>query len=162
MIGCLVVKAHTLADIEDFLRQKRIALAGVSRGDQHFSRTMLRELVQRGYEVIPVNPAAEEIEGIACRPSVAAIHPPADAALIMTPPAQSAGVVKDCVAGGVSRIWLHAATKPGSVTEEAVAAGRDAGATVIAGECPFMFLEHTGWVHRAHRFLRGLTGALPK
>lgn len=156
------MKAHTLADIEHFLRQKRIALVGVSRREQHFSRTMMRELAQRGYEVIPVNPSAEEIEGIACRPSVAAIHPPADAALIMTPPARSAGAVKDCVAGGVSRIWLHAATKPGGEIEEAAATGRDAGATVIAGECPFMFLEHAGWVHRAHRFFRGLTGALPK
>lgn len=153
---------HSLADIEDFLRQKRIALVGASRDSRHFSRVMLRELAGRGYEVLPVNPKASTIEGLPSSASVAASQPSVDAALIMTPPGESAAAVRDCVAGGVSRIWLYAAVTQGSVTAEAIEAGRDAGATVIAGECPFMFLPNAGFIHGVHRLIRRIGGALPR
>ena len=35
-------------------RQRRIALVGASRDGNHFSRHVLRELVRRGYDVVPV------------------------------------------------------------------------------------------------------------
>ncbi len=40
----------------EFLAQKRIALVGVSRQEKDFSRMVLRELVRRGYDVVPSAP----------------------------------------------------------------------------------------------------------
>lgn len=52
----------SLARIREFLGQKRLAIVGVSRQPRDFSRALFREFCSRGYEVVPVNPAAREIE----------------------------------------------------------------------------------------------------
>ena len=44
------------ARIDDFLSRKRLALVGVSRNPQDFTRSMFREFRRRGYDVVPVNP----------------------------------------------------------------------------------------------------------
>jgi predicted CoA-binding protein len=85
----------------EFLARRRFALVGASREEKSFSRYVLRELLRRGYEVVPVNPAVAELDGRRCFPRVQDVTPPVDAALIMTPPARSGDAVVDCLAAGV-------------------------------------------------------------
>lgn len=49
--------------IEDFLAQKRIAMVGGSRQVKDFSVLLFKELRQRGYDVVPINPHASDISG---------------------------------------------------------------------------------------------------
>ena len=57
--------ATTRAEIDKFLSNHRIALVGVSRNPQDFSRAVFRELTARGYDVVPVNPLSlAEVSGI--------------------------------------------------------------------------------------------------
>ncbi len=65
--------------IDDFLAHKRLAVVGVSRDRRHFSRSVVRALRERGYEVIPVNPQTGEIDGLPCVPRVQAIGLPSRA-----------------------------------------------------------------------------------
>jgi predicted CoA-binding protein len=146
----------TLAN--DFLARKRLAVVGVSRDPRDFSRGLFREMLRRGYDLVPVNPAGGTIEGLTCARRVQDIAPPVDGALVMTRPAQTEDVVRDCAAAGVGRVWLHRGVGPGAVSEAAVAFCREKGISVVEGECPFMFLPGCGFVHRAHGFLRRLTG----
>src|SRR5215468_860431 len=53
----------TRADIDDFLALQRIAMVGVSRNSKDFSRTLFRDLCDRGYDVVPVNLFVDEIAG---------------------------------------------------------------------------------------------------
>ncbi len=73
--------------IQDFLGQKRLAVVGVSRQPKDFSLVLFRELRKRGYDAVPVNPQAEEIDEQPCYARLQAIHPPVDGALLMTSPA---------------------------------------------------------------------------
>jgi predicted CoA-binding protein len=66
------------AIIDDFLAHKRIAFVGVSRNASDFSRQLWGELKRRGYDLIPVNPDAAEIDGVPCVPAVTAIEPAPD------------------------------------------------------------------------------------
>jgi hypothetical protein len=59
-------------------------------------------------------------------------------------------VIKDCAAGGIRRVWMYRRSPA------AVAFCESHGMTVIAGECPLMFLPDTGWVHRLHGWFRGV------
>ena len=43
-----------------------------------------------------------------------------------------------------------------------IAACRERGIEAIHGECILMFAEPAGFVHRLHRWLRGVTGKLPE
>ena len=57
------------APVEDFLAQKRIAVAGVSRSDKAAPANLIyRKLRDTGHQVFPVNPNAEKVEGDACYP----------------------------------------------------------------------------------------------
>ena len=140
------------ADIDDFLAQHRIAMVGISRDPEDFSRKLFRELRRRGYDVVPVNPFAEEVEGQDCFQNLQAIDKPVDGALLMTPFWDSERVVRECAALGIGRVWLYRAQGRGAVSEEAVEFCRSQNMRVAEG-CPYMFLPATGLVHRAHGFL---------
>ena len=140
----------------DFLAQQRLAVVGVSRDPKDFSRCLFRELKKRGYDLVPVNPTGGEIEGLPCAARVQDIRPPVDGALLMTRPEVSEQVVRDCVAANIPRVWLHRGIGPGAVSAAAVALCRQHGIVVVEGECPYMFLPASGFIHRTHGFFRRL------
>ena len=150
-----------LAAIQRFLATDRFAMVGVSHAPAEFSRALWREFRSRDYDVVPVNPAAAEIDGQRCYARVQDIAPPVEAALLMTPASVTPEVVRDCAAAGVKLIWMYRAGGAGAVSKEALDFCAAQGVAVIPGECPFMFLEHSGWIHRAHGFVRRITGRYP-
>ena len=151
----------SLKDIEDFLSQKRIAIVGVSRNPASFSAKLFEEFGRRGYDVVPVNPNTSEVLGRRCFAHVQEIQPPVSAALLMTAPQVTEGVVRDCAEIGISRIWMYRAGGQGSATPEAVEFCQGRGMQVIPGECPLMFWQDAGLLHRAHGFFRKIAGHYP-
>ena len=145
----------------EFLAQRRVALVGVSHDPRELSRALFRELRQRGYDVVPVNPLLESVEEVPCARRVQDVKPVVDWALLMTPPEMSDRVVRDCAEAGVTRVWLHRGAGHGSVSPAAVSFCRDNGIAVVDGACPFMFLPKAGFVHRAHSFVARLLGHHP-
>ena len=138
------------ASIDRFLQCERLAFVGVSRNPKEFANVVYREFRDRGYEVFPVNPNADEVEGVRCYRTIAEL-PDVDGAVVMVPAAGATEVVEQCAARGIGRVWLHRGAGKGSVSDEAVESARAAGIDVVDGACPLMFLTDTGWVHRLHR-----------
>jgi hypothetical protein len=147
--------------IADFLAQKRIALIGASRNPKDFNATMFRDLRRHGYDVVPVNPNAKEIDGVPCYERVQEINPPVEAALVMTKPDAAATVVKDCLEAGIKRVWLYRAAGQGAMSAAAVDFCRSNGISVVPGFCPYMFLPETPWFHRLHGFFLKITRSYP-
>jgi len=137
-----------------FLRARRVALVGASRSEKDLSRAVLKELVARGYDVVPVNPAVAEVAGRRAFARVSEVTPPPDAALVMTPPARAEEVVRDCVAAGVREIWFHRGAGPGAASPAALALCAASGIHAVKDLCPFMALPGAGFPHRLHGFLR--------
>ncbi|HTP85660.1 MAG TPA: CoA-binding protein [Bryobacteraceae bacterium] len=138
-------------EIADFLGRKRIAVVGVSTDQPSFSRGLFREFVKRGYDAIPVNPRAKQIEGRRCYASVCDIDPKPDAVLIMTPPRRTDEIVCDCAESGVDSVWMYGVGGRGAVSEPAIEFCRERGIHVIPGECPYMFFPKAGF-HAIHGF----------
>ena len=147
--------------VKDFLGLKRIAVVGVSQQAGDFSRTLFREFQTRGYDVVPVNPAATNIEGQRCFAQVQDISPPVDGVLVMTRPKVTNSVIRDCADAGIRRVWMYRAVGKGAVSADAVKFCESHGISVVAGECPFMFLPEAAWIHRAHGALRMMAKAYP-
>jgi uncharacterized protein len=152
---------NTLESIHDFLKQKRLALVGISHRKEDFSRGVFRELRRRGYSVIPVNPKLSEVEGQRCFQHVQDVTPPVDAALLMTSPSVTEEVVRDCKLAGVRQVWMHQGAGAGAVNPQASNFCRQHGIRVIEGECLFMFLPGTPLFHRLHGCVRKLMGKYP-
>jgi predicted CoA-binding protein len=148
--------------IQDFLGQKRFAIVGVSQSPKDFSRSLFREFRERGYDPVPVNPAAREIEGQACFSRLQEIQPPVHGALLMTSPAVTDAVVRDCAEAGIKRVWMYRAGGRGAVTQEAVQFCESSGMAVIPGECPLMFLPGGAWFHRFHGLVKKIARTYPR
>ncbi|MCB9437166.1 MAG: CoA-binding protein [Anaerolineales bacterium] len=152
----------SLEQIQAFLGQKRLAFVGLSRQDKDFSRILFNEFQKRGYEVIPVNPNADEIAGLKCYAHVQDIEPPVENALIITPSEATEGVVQDCATAGVKRVWMHRGEGIGAVSQPALDYCQAHQIDVVDGYCPFMFFENAQWFHRLHGFVVKVTGKYPQ
>lgn len=152
---------NSRAQIDEFLSNKRLAIVGLSRHPEDFTRQVFREFLRVGFDVVPVHPDAKVIAGRSCYKRVQDIQPPVTQALLFTRPEVTENVVRDCAAAGLTRVWMHRGGGAGAVSGEAVAFCRQRGIGVIAGECPMMFLN-PGFVHRVHGFIKKVTGRYPK
>lgn len=149
--------------VDDFLAQRRIAVAGVSRTDRNAPANLIyRKLRDRGYAVFAVNPHAGEVEGDPCAPDLASIEGGVDGVVVATRPQDTDRVVRDCVTLGIPRVWMHRSFGQGSVSDSAVAFCREHGIRVIAGACPMMYCAPVDFGHTCIRFVLRVSGGLPK
>jgi predicted CoA-binding protein len=147
----------------EFLAQRRIAVTGVSRHPQgHGSNTVYRRLRARGYEVFPVNPNADEVEGDPCYADLRSIPGGVDAVVIGTRPERAEATMHECSELGIGHVWMHRGPGAGSVSEKATAYGREHGITVIDGGCPLMFEPTADVAHKLMRYVFTAAGNVPK
>ena len=151
----------TIHDVEDFLALHRIAMVGVSRNPKDFSRLLFREMCDRGYDMVPINLGADEIDERECFHSLQAVKEPVEGVLVMTPFHATLQVVQDCAAAGVRNVWIYRAGGRGAVSPEAIAFCKGNGIRVVDGHCPFMFFPETKFVHRVHGLLQKITRRYP-
>src|SRR3989304_1391455 len=95
------------ATVQDFLKQKKIAVVGASRSGKGFGNIALKELKAKGYSVYPVNPNAQTIGGEPCYPSLSALPDKVDGVLIVVPPDETDTVVREAYKAGIRRIWMQ-------------------------------------------------------
>lgn len=152
------------ARVDDFLAQKRIAVAGVSRDNDHHPAANLiyRRLKRTGHHVFPVNPNMQTFDGDHCYPDVQSIPNGVDGVVIITRPETTERIVRDCRSAGVRRVWMHRSIAKGSsVSAQAVEYCRQHDISAIAGACPMMFGPGVDFGHRCMRWLMKLTAGLP-
>jgi len=150
------------AAVAEFLRGKRIAVAGVSRSHGEAANAVFVKLRDSGYEVFPVNPNASEVEGVKCYPDLAAIPGPLDGVVIVTAPAVSLELVRQCEVRGVRKVWFHRSFGAGSVSAEAVRACHAAGIQCIVGGCPLMYCDPVDVGHQCIRWLLKWSARVPR
>jgi len=152
------------AKVHDFLAQKRIAIAGVSRDKSHHpvGNLIYDRLKKSGHDVFPVNPHMQTFEGDRCYPDLQSIPGGVDGVVIITRPETTDQIVRDCNNAGVHRVWMHQSIGKGtSVSPEAVEYCRQHHIQVIAGACPMMYGDGVDVGHMCMRWILKLTGGLP-
>ena len=148
---------------KDFLACRRIAVTGVSHAPKgHGSNTVYVRLRERGYEVYPVNPNAETVEGDKAYPDLASIPSGVEAVVIGTRPEHADATVRAASDLGITRVWMHRSVDAGSVSPQEAAWGREHGMTVIEGGCPLMFEPVSDGGHKAMCWFLKLTGSVPR
>ncbi|MCW8085090.1 CoA-binding protein [Sabulicella glaciei] len=123
-----------MTDIASLLRQtRRIAVVGASNKPDRPSFGVMRFLLNRGYEVTPVNPglAGQEIHG--CR-VVGSLEEagPLDMVDVFRRSSDAGAVADEAVRLGAKSVWMQL----GVVDEDAAARARAAGLEVVMDRCP--------------------------
>lgn len=117
------------ARIRAFLESGPYAVMGASSNREKYGNKVLRCYLQHGKEVFPINPRAEEIEGLKAYPTLADLPKRVRAISVITPPKVTEAVVQEAIGAGVKHIWMQ----PGADSPEAIRAAEAAGIEVIAG-----------------------------
>jgi uncharacterized protein len=115
-----------------FLAGKRFAVAGVSRSSDQPANAILRKLRTSGFEAVPINPNATELEGGPCYPDLASVPGQVDGVVVVTHPAAAERVVRDAAARGIRQVWFHRLFGEGSVSDSASRTTRSAAAWAAA------------------------------
>lgn len=120
--------------IKEFMAQKKFAVVGATDNPEKYGHQILINLKKRNYEVYPVNPRLDTVEGTKCYPTIADIPEKVDVVDFVVPPAATESILKDCLNLGLDRIWLQ----PGSESEAAIKFCEDNNLKVVHGVCVMM------------------------
>ena len=123
--------------IRDVLKNtRRIAMIGASPNPSRPSNGVLRFLLSKGYDVVPINPghAGKEIHGQTVVASLADIEGPIDMVDVFRAADQLPAVVDEVLAlpNRPKVIWGQLTVR----NDEAAKKAEDAGITVIMDRCP--------------------------
>ncbi len=148
----------TLNEIQKFLQPRKMAIAGASRNAKKFGGVVLKELLDKGFELYPVNPYAEEIQGIKCYKSIDELPGDVEHLIILTPKEETDSVVEAAIKKGIKMVWIQQK----SDTPEAVRILEEKGIPVIHKKCILMFAPPVKGFHGFHGFLAKTFGSYPK
>jgi acyl-CoA synthetase (NDP forming)/GNAT superfamily N-acetyltransferase len=104
-------RSANVASLRPALTPASIAVVGASRRERSIGRSILRNVTTGGFSgpVYAVNPAVTELDGVPCVPSVTALPPGIDLAVIATPAATVTGIAEECGQRGIRALVVVAA-----------------------------------------------------
>lgn len=126
---------------------KTIAVVGISDKPDRASYGVSAQMQRRGYKVVPVNPALQQVLGETCYPSLREIPFPVDLVNVFRAPEFVPAIVEDAIAIGAKYLWLQ----EGVTHPQAAAHAEASGIRSVADLC--LYKEHLRW--QADRKSRG-------
>jgi predicted CoA-binding protein len=109
----------------------RVAILGASSNPNRASFFVFSYLRGRGLDVVPVNPAYDQIAGVVCVPTLADVSPRPDIVDVFRRPTELPGIVEEVIAIGAPVLWLQY----GVIHEGAIRRADEAGLQVVVDRC---------------------------
>lgn len=98
------------------MKDKKIAVVGVSSDPQKYGHKIFLDLIKNGYNVYGINPKIKELNGVKIYPSLKDLPLKPDIVILVVPPEISNETVKTAIDIGVKEVWFQ----PGSQSQEAL------------------------------------------
>ncbi len=127
---------HTNEQIKKFYELKNIAVVGMSKNPEKAAHYVPKYLAEKGYNIIPVNPTADEILGKKCYSELSDIPEHVDIVDVFRPSEQVMPVIDEAIKLKPKVIWLQ----EGINNVEAESLAQKAGIEVVFNRC--MFAEY--------------------
>jgi len=122
------------SDIEDALKQRRIAVVGLSSNLEKASYQVATFMMTQGYEIVPVNPGESKVLGKKSYSNLKDAYEsegPIKLVNVFRQPQHLIPVVLDSIEIGSEFLWFQL----GVVNEEAISLAREAGIRCIVDKC---------------------------
>jgi predicted CoA-binding protein len=113
------------------LKDKHIAVVGVSTKTTKFGYRIFHDMRAAGYRVDGVNPAGGTVDDIPIFRKLADIPERPDVVITVVPPSVTERIVEECRQLGIPELWMQ----PGSESETAIRAAKEYGLTVTHNAC---------------------------
>ena len=145
--------------IQAFLDDRKIAIVGASSKKENFGRTIMTELTKLEYEVHPVNPSGEVINGTTCVPTVKELPKEVENVILAVPASLTSMIIKQCIGTSIKRVWMLKGIGKGTYSDEAYSLCKEYKIEVVHGFCPLMFFG--GGAHKFHLWIKENFGKVP-
>lgn len=99
---------------------KAAAIIGASNDPNKYGNKAVRAFLRQGYKVFPVNPVADEIEGLVVFKSIVDVPVRPQIVSVYLPPQVTLKVLPDIAAKGCDELWLNPGTESDEVLAEAL------------------------------------------
>lgn len=97
---------------------KTVAIIGASSDRRKFGNKAVRAFLQQGYEVFPVNPKEEAIEGLKVFKTIGDVPVRPQKISVYLPPPVLLNVLPEIAAKGCDEFWLNPGTESDAVLAE--------------------------------------------
>lgn len=134
--GIMEVDSHTDDEIRQILSLKNVAVVGMSKNADKAAHYVPKYLLTQGYNIMPVNPTADEILEKKCFQSLQDVDQPIDVVDVFRPSDQVLPVIQEAIKKKPKVIWLQ----EGIHNPEAEALAKKAGIMIVFNRC--MLAEH--------------------
>ncbi|KAG2479388.1 MAG: Acetate--CoA ligase [ADP-forming] II [Nitrosopumilales archaeon] len=128
--------SHTDDDIRKIFSLKNVAVVGMSKNEGKAAHYVPKYLSQQGYNIMPINPTADQILERKSYHSIEEVDQPIDIVDVFRPSDQVLPVVQQAIKKKPKVIWLQ----EGIHNAEAEELARKAGIQVVFNRC--MLAEH--------------------
>lgn len=126
------MKNPTREEVQQILESaKKIAVVGLSDNPDRTSYNVAEAMMHAGYEIIPVNPNADEVFGIKALSSLSELKEPVDIINVFRRNQFLPEVAREAAKVNAKVFW----TQLGLANEEAYNIASDAGMTVVMDRC---------------------------
>jgi uncharacterized protein len=146
------------SQIDEFMSQSAIGIAGVSRNNKKFGYVVYNELKQRGLKVYPLNPNTEKIDSDKCYSDIDSLPTDTNAILIMTSKKNTFEVLNQAIKRNIKHVWIQ----QGSETKEALELANKNNINLISGQCILLAAEPVKGFHKFHKVIAQLFRLYPK
>lgn len=113
------------------MKDKNIAIIGVSNREQKYGFRIFRDLLKAGYRVKGINPRDGEVLGEKIYRNLKELGDIPDLVITVVPPEVTERIVDECREFGIKGIWMQ----PGSSSEEAVQKAKKYGISTTFNAC---------------------------
>ena len=122
---------------------KSIAIVGASPNKERDSHKVMKYLLEKGYEVFPVNPkeSGNIILGQYCFDDLESINKPVDMVDVFRATEAVMGIAEQSISIGAKVLW----TQENIVHEKAAQLAKNAGLKVVMDRCPKKELSKSYW-----------------
>jgi predicted CoA-binding protein len=112
------------------MNKPTVAVIGASNNRSKFGNKAVRAYVRQGYDVYPIHPRAETIEGLRAYRSILDVpQGEFDRVTIYLPPLKAMQVIEDIARKPAREVWLN----PGAESSELIGKARALGLNVVLG-----------------------------
>ncbi len=133
--------------VNQFWMKKHLALFGLSRKEKSVSKEVYDLLINKGYQIYPINPNTDQIGTIKCYRSLDEVKKNIEGAIVITNPKISAEVVKQCRGKGINDFWFQYNTMDDNLKSYCVENGIN-----YINSCALIHHKESGFPHSLHRF----------
>ncbi len=117
--------------IAEMFKLKNWAVVGATPNKEKYGNSVLNDLVNRGYNVYPVNPRYDEIEGMKTYPCILDIEDDVDCVSMVVNKEISRKVVEMAIKKKVKYIWFQ----PDTYDMDTIRLAEGSGIKVVHGTC---------------------------